>query len=131
MSGRSAALKRSRSSSPWRASPLIDLITSDGPSVGENARENASTSPTGFLRSIELKKSNTKRNTKPSGSDTSARPIDGSTSGAEIDSGTFTTGTGEPARIDAATNSDEHHTSSTRSNEARCAAGNCSSSHHQ
>ena len=68
MSGRSPIACAAARAPAGRKSALIVLSTSVGPSPGANARLNASTSPSGFLRSSVEKKSNANRNTKPSGS---------------------------------------------------------------
>ena len=73
MSGRWPAAARRRSSSLSRSSPLMLFNMRTGPSPGAKARVKASIRPSGFFRSMMLKKSKMNRNVKRSGTPSRSR----------------------------------------------------------
>ena len=95
-----------------------------------NARRNASSSPSGFLRRRTELKSYMNRNRKSSGSPSASRVAPRIPGGSATGVGMRTTGTGATALSTSATKPLPAHTSSTWSNAPSQRSGNVETSHH-
>ena len=115
--------RRSERASP-RTSPC-DLITRCAPFSGSKARVNASITPWGFFRSRTLSHENMENTRNPSGRPSSRRDSDGLAGpGTTTRSGMNRRPDRSPERSSACSvNELPAHTSSTRSNAARCRSG--------